>query len=59
MPLTGNSIEPEKAGKSGVNNRIYQSFYSISEKIYIARPERMSLSTGPKFHRLFFAASLG
>lgn len=47
MPLIGNSIEPEKAGKSGVNNRIYQSFYSISEKIYIARPERMSLSTGP------------
>ena len=44
-----NSIEPEKAGKSGVNNRIYQSFYSISEKIYIARPERMSLLTGPSF----------
>lgn len=28
----GNSIEPKKTGKSGVNNRIYQSFYSISEE---------------------------
>ncbi len=32
MPPVGNGIEPEKAGKSGVNSRIYQSFYSISEE---------------------------
>lgn len=27
--LIGNDIEPEKSGKSGVNNGIYQTFYSI------------------------------
>lgn len=32
MHLTGSSIEPERTGKSGVNNRIYQPFYSISEE---------------------------
>ena len=32
MPLIGNSMEPEKTGKSGVNNRICQFFYSISEE---------------------------
>jgi hypothetical protein len=52
MPLIGNSIEPEKTGKRGVNNRIYQPFYSISEERYISRPERMSLSTGPLLHTL-------
>ena len=28
MLLIGNGIEPKKTNKSGVNNRIYQPFYS-------------------------------
>ena len=38
MPLIGNSMEPKKTGKSGVNNRIYQSFYSISEEEIYKQP---------------------
>ena len=32
MPLIGNGIKSKTAGKSGLNNRIYQPFYVISKK---------------------------
>lgn len=49
MPLIGNGIKFKTAGKSGVNNRIYQPFYGIVEKICRNKPGKVSLSTGPKF----------
>lgn len=49
MPLIGNGIKSKTAGKSGVNNRIYQPFYGIVEKICRNKPGKVSLSTGPMF----------
>lgn len=46
MHLISNRIEPKKTGKNGMNNQIYQPFYSISEED-ISRPGGMSLSAGP------------
>ena len=48
MPLIGNGIKSKKTGKSGVNNRIYQPFYGILEKICRNKPGKVSLSTAPK-----------
>lgn len=35
MPLFSNGIKSQKAGKSGVNNQIYQSFYSITDEKFL------------------------
>jgi len=49
MSLIGNGIKSKTAGKSGLNNRIYQPFYGISRKHAEINTEKVSLSTGPKF----------
>ena len=49
MPLIGNGIKSKTAGKSGLNNRIYQLFYVISKKHVEINTEKVSLSTDPKF----------
>jgi len=48
MPLIGNGVKSKTAGKSGLNNRIYQPFYGISRKHAEINTEKVSLSTGPK-----------
>ena len=50
MSLIGNGIKSKTAGKSGLNDRIYQPFYGISRKHAEINTEKVSLSTGPKFH---------
>ena len=52
MPLIGNGIKSKAAGKSGLNNRIYQPFYVISKKHVEINTEKVSLSTGPFLHTL-------
>ena len=47
MPLIGNGVKSKTAGKSGLNNRIYQLFYGISRKHAEINTEKVSLSTGP------------
>ena len=51
MPLISNGIKSKKVGKSGLDNRIYQPFYSFLEhfkKYAEINTEKVSLSTGPK-----------
>ena len=52
MSLIGNYIKSQTAGKSGVNNRIYQSFYVILEEKMQKRPGKVSLSTDPLWDTL-------
>ena len=50
MPLISNGIKSKKVGKSGLDNRIYQPFYSFLEhfkKYAEINTEKVSLSTGP------------
>ena len=58
MPLISNGIKSKTAGKSGLNNRIYQPFYVISKKHVEINTEKVSLSTGPKFHTLSITGPL-
>lgn len=51
MPLISNGIKSKKVGKSGLDNRIYQPFYSFLEhfkKYAEINTEKVSLSTGPE-----------
>lgn len=52
MPLIGNGIKSKTAGKSGLNNRIYQLFYDCLKKHAETDNEKVSLSTGPFLHTL-------
>lgn len=52
MPLIGNGVKSKTAGKSGLNNRIYQLFYGISRKHAEINTEKVSLSTGPTWNGL-------
>ena len=49
MPLIGNGIKSKTAGKSGLNNRLYQPFLWHFKKYVKKNIEKVSLSTGPKF----------
>lgn len=52
MPLISNSIKPQKAGKSGVNNH-FTSLSTLDFKRKYARLNlKMNLSTGPFLHTL-------
>ena len=54
MPLISNGIKSKKVGKSGLDNRIYQPFYSFLEhfkKYAEINTEKVSLSTGPQVHK--------
>ena len=49
MPLISNGIKSKKVGKSGLDNRIYQPFYSFLEhfkKYAEINTEKVSLSIG-------------
>lgn len=55
MPLISNGIKSKKVGKSGLDNRIYQPFYSFLEhfkKYAEINTEKVSLSIGPFLRKL-------
>ena len=57
MPLISNGIKSKKVGKSGLDNRIYQPFYSFLEhfkKYAEINTEKVSLSTGPIYFVTYF-----
>ena len=59
MPLIGNGIKSKTAGKSGLNNRIYQLFYVISKKHVEINTEKVSLSIGPLWETPFSSHTPG
>ena len=58
-PLISNGIESKMAGKSGLDNRIYQPFYDISKRHVEINAEKVILSTGPLWDTPFRSPSRG
>lgn len=55
MPLISDGIKSKTAGKSGVNNRIYQLLYGIPREYTVINTKKLSLSTGSCFQTLEYS----